>query len=133
MTPERLAAETAELEDYFRGGMLATPPSDELRQALYTYKTARLTFHNMTHSMVTTQNPETERLMTKGLLMNLPDLLQAHLVFGQLLTNAIANGSVVNSLRTCGFELNPVAPNFSTVQDLLNPTNPNNNEENEAR
>lgn len=125
MTPQRLAAETAELDGYYEAGYLAMPPSDKLRESAHAYKVAWETYRHIAQARATAREPEDERTATTLLLLKLPDLLEAHSSYMLLLTNAVANGSVVNSLRTCGFDINPVPSKFSTVEDLLG-TDPNN-------
>lgn len=111
------------LDEYYRGGLLASPPSERLREACRRYVSRYELHEELAASTEACKGEALIEMRMEGVLAlcaDTPRLLGAHSTYMALLCQAFAEGAVVNTLRRLGMEVPPLGPSdFHTFQDFL--------------
>lgn len=111
------------LDTYYQGGLLAAPPSEQLRNALRSYLDLFLDFQNMANEANECDDRAFRERALMELVCGVPNLLARQQLYMSILCQALSEGAVVNALKSLGFEMSAAKEYpFHTFGDFLKGT-----------
>ena len=112
------------LDEYYRGGLIVSPPPQELRDACNKYAQFYLDYQNLA-KCAETSDAKFKAEANQQLIGSFPELLRAQQTYTLLLCQFFAEAKVVNTLKTLGFDFKPhTGEPFQTFDDFLKGTRP---------